>query len=78
MESLLLIFACKMPKYADTGGRGSKNGQVLRTSFMDQNGPLSVHLQCTPILYASIQLEPRCCAFFFEPKVFVPYFKTSS
>ena len=36
MRTLLLIFACKKPnKYADTGGKGSKNGQILRTSFMD-------------------------------------------
>ena len=37
-RTLLLIFACKRPKYADTGGGGSKIGQILRTSFMD--GPL--------------------------------------
>ena len=37
---LLLIFVCKTkrPKYADTAG-GSKTGQVLRTSLMDQDGP---------------------------------------
>ena len=60
MASLLLIVACAMSKYADTGVRESKNGQVLRSSFMDQNGLLSLHLKCTPILYAPIQLEPRC------------------
>ena len=33
MWTLLLIFACKTPKYADTG-EGVKNGQILRTSFI--------------------------------------------
>ena len=43
MRTLLLIFARKRPKYADTGG-GGKNGQILRTSFMD--GPLySLHIE---------------------------------
>ena len=39
-RTLLLIFACKRPKYADTGDRwrGSKIGQILQKSFMD--GPL--------------------------------------
>ena len=32
MRTLLLICACKMTKYAH---RGVKNGQILRTSFMD-------------------------------------------
>ena len=35
MRTLLLIVACERPKYADTGGRGVKNGQILRTSLMD-------------------------------------------
>ena len=39
MRTLLLIFACRMSKFADTGGGGSKNGQTLRTSLMD--GPLA-------------------------------------
>ena len=38
MRALLLIFACKRPKYADTGGKGLYNGQILRTSF--KGGPL--------------------------------------
>ena len=29
MRTLLLIFSCKMPKYVDAGGRGTKNGQIL-------------------------------------------------
>ena len=58
MASLLLIFACEMPKYADIGGRGSKNGQVFRTSFMDRNGLFSIHLQCTPILYVQFNWDP--------------------
>ena len=41
MRTLLLIFASKMPKYADTGERGVKNGHILRTSFMD--GPLLIN-----------------------------------
>ena len=38
MRTILLIFACKRPKYADTGEGGSKIGQILQMSFMD--GPL--------------------------------------
>ena len=38
MRTLLLIFTCKRPKCADRGGRGIKNGQIFRISFMD--GPL--------------------------------------
>ena len=46
-RTLLLIFACKRPKYADTvhrGEGGSKIGQILRMSFMD--GPI-VMIHCS-------------------------------
>ena len=41
MRTLLLIFTCKRPKYADTGEEVKINGQNLRTSFMD--GPLVIY-----------------------------------
>ena len=42
---LLLIFACKRPKYADTGEGGSKIGQILRTSFMNGALVIAVNFQ---------------------------------
>ena len=36
MRTLVLIFACKRPKYVDTGGSGSQETvKFLRTFFMD-------------------------------------------
>ena len=68
MRTLLLIFTCKRPKYADIWGRGSKNGKILRTSFM--NGPLYNCVSCYSLTFECLQLmsdavtEPvhRCSA----------------
>ena len=62
MWTLLLIFACKRSKYANTGGGGSKNGKILRTFFMDD--PLAKPPKYEGITYVySYLIFERCSLF---------------